>query len=88
MSVKDEIGVDFEADDVVIEVSPKKKQDGTFEWTYRFHRVYDFRGQQKEAYFFRREHDELVGRALVHAIHWMNENDATQWVRNQRARAA
>ena len=88
MTEEEELAVDFEAGDVIIEVSPKRTPEGPLEWTYRFRRTYQYGGKEKTAFFFRREHDEPLSRALVHAIHWMNENKPEDWVRAQRARAA
>ena len=84
----DDLGIDFEAGEVVVEVSPKRKRDGSLEWTYRFWRKYDFNGECKTAFFFRREHNEMLGRAMVYAFNWMNENDPEKWVRAQRSKAA
>ena len=89
MTSDEELGIDFEMDDVVIEVLPKQKHGGSgYEWTYRFRRVYDFRGEMKSAYFFRREHDERISKALVYVINWMNENDPNLWVKKQLTNAA
>ena len=85
----DEVGIDFESGSVVLEVTPRKRPDGSgLEWTYRLWRRYVHQDREKVAFFFRHgEHDEDVSRALVHAIRFMAETDPEKWLTEQHARA-
>lgn len=82
-----ELGIDLATDSgVIIEIAPKLRLHGSgYEWTYRFRREYDYGGESRVAFFFRREHDTDLGLALVQAIQWMNTNDPNTWVRKHAA---
>ncbi len=80
--------MDIQEGRVVIEVSPKETKDGSFEWTYRFRRSYEYGGEEKRAWFFRRDCDLDVGNAMVKAFRWMDENDASEFVTRHREQAA
>ena len=85
---QEDIGIDVECGNVVIEVTPKPTRDGSFEWTYKFRRSYEYGGEEKRAWFFRREHDEAVGKAMVRAFYFMDQNDPTEWAKKHLPEAA
>ena len=79
----EDLVVDFTHRDITIEVSPKQTRSGGFEWSYRFARTYEYGGEKRQAYFFRREHDQLIAEALAFARQWMNQYEVNAWVREQ-----
>ena len=85
---REDIGTDIQAGNVVIEVTAKETKDGSYEWTYKFRRSYEYDGEEKRAWFFGRDNDVDVGNAMVKAFRWMDENDATEFFTRHREQAA
>ncbi len=67
---------------------PKKKNDGSYFWTFKFTRAFKREGSENFEYAqdFTARNNEALGVLMLKGIKFQEEHDASEWVREKMAK--